>query len=200
MKHRRLALVALSGALAIPAAACGSTTTTSTPPAATATPGTVAAKVTVTDPWARSTVTGATTGAAYLTLTSTTDDALVDAQAPTSIAAQTQLHETTTGASDSMDTGTTMGTTGTSTNTGMAGIQAHDDDPGTTMAGSGEMGMREVDQIDLPAGQTVTLKPGGYHIMLIDLAKPLTNGETFELTLTFQKAPTQKVTVTVRDS
>jgi copper(I)-binding protein len=60
------------------------------------------------------------------------------------------------------------------------------------------MKMRQVDGIDLPAGQTVTLKPGGYHIMLIGLAKPLTEGQSFPLTLTFEKAGTRDVTATVQ--
>ena len=60
------------------------------------------------------------------------------------------------------------------------------------------MKMRDIDGIDLPAGQAVTLKPGGYHIMLTGLAQPLTAGETFPLTLTFDKAGTREVTVTVQ--
>ena len=60
------------------------------------------------------------------------------------------------------------------------------------------MKMRQVDGIDLPAGQTVTLKPGGYHIMLTGLTQPLKEGETFPLSLTFAKAGTQQVTVTVQ--
>jgi hypothetical protein len=60
------------------------------------------------------------------------------------------------------------------------------------------MKMRQVDGIDLPAGQAVTLKPGGYHIMLTCLAQPLTEGQTFPLTLTFDKAGARDVTVTVQ--
>jgi copper(I)-binding protein len=60
------------------------------------------------------------------------------------------------------------------------------------------MKMRQVDGIDLPAGQAVTLKPGGYHIMLTGLAQPLTEGQTFPLTLTFDKAGARDVTVTVQ--
>ena len=60
------------------------------------------------------------------------------------------------------------------------------------------MKMRQVDGIDLPAGQAVTLKPGGYHIMLTGLSQPLTAGQTFPLTLTFEKAGAREVTVTVQ--
>jgi copper(I)-binding protein len=63
---------------------------------------------------------------------------------------------------------------------------------------NGVMKMREVDGIDLPAGQAVTLKPNGYHIMLTGLSHPLKEGETFPLTLTFAKAGSENVTVTVQ--
>jgi periplasmic copper chaperone A len=63
---------------------------------------------------------------------------------------------------------------------------------------NGVMKMRQVDGIDLPAGQTVTLKPGRYHIMLTGLAQPLKDGQTFPLTLTFAKAGAQQVTVSVQ--
>ena len=59
------------------------------------------------------------------------------------------------------------------------------------------MKMRDVDGVDLPAGQSVTLKPGGYHIMLSGLAKPLKEGDSFPLTLNFAKAGTRQVTVSV---
>ena len=45
------------------------------------------------------------------------------------------------------------------------------------------MKMRAVTSLDLPNGQTVSLKPGSYHIMLMGLKKPLSAGETVELTL-----------------
>jgi copper(I)-binding protein len=62
---------------------------------------------------------------------------------------------------------------------------------------NGVMKMRQVDGVDLPPGQKVTLKPGGYHIMLTGLAKPLEAGQSFPLTLDFAKAGAKEVTVTV---
>lgn len=59
------------------------------------------------------------------------------------------------------------------------------------------MKMRPVAGIDIPAGTPVTLKPGGYHIMLTGLMRPLRAGETFPLTLTFEKAGARTVTVAV---
>lgn len=66
----------------------------------------------------------------------------------------------------------------------------------------GMMKMRAVDRIALPAGKAVELKPGGYHVMLMDLAKPLKEGDSVPLKLTFQdkagKTVTQDVNVPVR--
>ena len=42
--------------------------------------------------------------------------------------------------------------------------------------------------LDLPAGKAVELKPGGYHLMLMDLKAPLTKDTTVPVTLTFQDA------------
>ena len=48
------------------------------------------------------------------------------------------------------------------------------------------MKMRAVPVLDLPAGQTVQLKPGGYHVMLMDLKQTLPRGSTVPLTLFFK--------------
>lgn len=50
------------------------------------------------------------------------------------------------------------------------------------------MKMRALPVLDLPAGQTVQLKPGGYHLMLMDLKQPLSKGSTVPLTLRLQDA------------
>jgi periplasmic copper chaperone A len=59
------------------------------------------------------------------------------------------------------------------------------------------MKMRPLAGIDIPAGQVVTLAPGGYHIMLMGLAKPLMAGQSFPLTLTFAKAGMRTVNVAI---
>lgn len=59
------------------------------------------------------------------------------------------------------------------------------------------MKMREVDGIDLPAGQTVEFKPGGFHVMFIGLKAPLKAGGSFPMTLKFQRAGELKVDVQV---
>jgi len=48
------------------------------------------------------------------------------------------------------------------------------------------MRMRAVPKIELPAGRAVELKPGGYHVMLMDLKQPLKQGESVPIRLKFQ--------------
>ena len=47
----------------------------------------------------------------------------------------------------------------------------------------GVMPMREVKAIDLPKGKTVSLQPGGFHIMLMNLKNPIAAGDVIPLTL-----------------
>ena len=42
------------------------------------------------------------------------------------------------------------------------------------------------DGLELPSGRTIELKPGGYHVMLMDLKRPLSEGEQVPMTLTVQ--------------
>jgi hypothetical protein len=138
-------------------------------------------ELSIAEAWARSTPDGQTRSAAYMVITGGQEaDRLVKAAVPTTIAATTEIHETvmaTEGEADGMDEG------------GMGDGDA-----------SGEMTMRPVDGIDVPADGSVELKPGGYHVMFMDLAMPLAAGDTFELTLTFEKAGEKVVTVTVKDA
>ena len=52
----------------------------------------------------------------------------------------------------------------------------------------GVMKMRAVSALDLPANQSVELKPGSYHLMLMDLKAPLAKDASVALTLTFKDA------------
>ncbi len=60
------------------------------------------------------------------------------------------------------------------------------------------MRMRQVDAIDVPAGKTVDLAPGGLHVMFMDLKTPLKTGSSFPLTLKFEKAGAVQVDVKVQ--
>jgi copper(I)-binding protein len=51
----------------------------------------------------------------------------------------------------------------------------------------GVMRMRRVDSLELPAGKTVTLEPGGYHVMLLDINRPLNAGEHDSLKLVIEE-------------
>ena len=50
----------------------------------------------------------------------------------------------------------------------------------------GVMQMRAIDSLKLPAGRRVELKPGGYHVMLEGLARPLAAGDRVPLTFTIE--------------
>jgi len=53
----------------------------------------------------------------------------------------------------------------------------------------GVMKMRELrDGLEIPPGATVELKPGSYHIMMMNLSRPLAKGEKVKGSLTFEKA------------
>jgi periplasmic copper chaperone A len=110
----------------------------------------------ITQPWARATPKGASTGAAYMTITNdgTTPDRVNCASSDAS--AKCQIHSMT------MD--------------------------------NGVMKMRPVEGgLEIKPGETVTLKPSGFHIMFVDLKNPLEQGKTVEVTLQFDKAGTVEV-------
>ena len=53
----------------------------------------------------------------------------------------------------------------------------------------GVMKMRQLPQgLVIKPGETVEFKPGGYHVMFLDLSKPFTQGEAVKATLQFEKA------------
>lgn len=62
----------------------------------------------------------------------------------------------------------------------------------------GMMGMREIEQLAVPAGSTVSLEPGGLHIMLMQLTEELAEGDQVELTLTFTSQGEVPVTLQIR--
>lgn len=135
--------------------------------------------VKVSDTWTRITAPTATTGAVYMNLESTDGDRLVSASVPSGVAGKAEIHETVTSGAD---TGSTMeGDT-------MEGDTAGGEMEGG-MSGDAMMGMREMkDGLELPAGEEVSLEPGGYHVMLLELQAPIVNGDTIPVTLMFEKA------------
>lgn len=195
LPRRRVAVpLALALALGGFLGACGdsdgdSATTTTVAEATTtapeATTTTAEGELSISGAWARTSAKVASAGAVYLEITNSTeeDDALVDAAVDPSVAKMAQLHET-----KMAEDGGSMGSATT-----MSGD--------TSMSGDGGMmTMAEVEEIPIKAGETVSLKPGGYHVMLMELTEPLVAGEKVELTLTFAKAGDRVVEAEVRDT
>ena len=61
----------------------------------------------------------------------------------------------------------------------------------------GRMTMRAVASLDLPAGKLVELKPGGFHIMLMELKQPLREGDTVRISLIVENADRTRRTIDV---
>jgi copper(I)-binding protein len=112
----------------------------------------------------------------YLTVSSDVADELVAAEVPASIAASAELHAT-------------MGGDG-------GGGHSHGGDGG----GGEMMSMGEVDSFPIASGETLTFAPGGNHIMLIDVAEPLTRDTRFTVTLRFDSGRSLDVPVVVADN
>jgi copper(I)-binding protein len=62
---------------------------------------------------------------------------------------------------------------------------------------NGVMQMRPVAALEVKPGSPLVLKPGGYHVMLMELKQPLVAGQSFAVTLTFEKAGAIDATATV---
>lgn len=168
--------------------------TTTTAPDTTAAP---ADALEITGVWARTSPAMVSRGAAYMVIANGTseDDALLSASVDPSIAETVEVHETVA-ADGAGDSGSGMGAAGTPET-----FAGPDSMPATTVGGGATMmQMRPVDRIAIPAGQSVALKPGGYHVMLLDLKAPLKLGSKLEITLTFEKAGEVKVMADVLDA
>lgn len=177
----RKVLVVLA-ALSLTAAACGSDE----------------AGLEISGAWARTSPMGTDIGAGYLVMESPVDDELVGAT--TDIAARVELHEVVMAdmAEGEMSEGEMSD--GEMSEGEMTEGEMSDDMSGGMDDMSGAMVMQQVATIALPAGETVTLEPGGYHLMFIDLVAPLEVGQSFTVTLTFAEAGEREVTFEVRDS
>jgi len=68
----------------------------------------------------------------------------------------------------------------------------------TKTGSGGTMQMSEVSQITLGGKSTTKLEPGGYHIMLMQLAKPLKTGSKIKVTLEFESGPKQTMQAVVK--
>jgi copper(I)-binding protein len=107
----------------------------------------------------------------------TEDDALVGASSP--VSERVEIHETMTMDPSPMPDGSM--------------------EPGATPDSGGMVGMVPIDELPVPAGGEAVLMPGSYHLMFIGLKDPLEVGEKVEVTLSFEKAGSVKVTAEVRE-
>lgn len=139
--------------------------------------------------WARTSPMMAEAGAAYMQISADEATAIVAASVDPSVAGTVELHETVAAghSDDEMNDGE------------MADDEMADDDEMGMADGEMAMTMQQVDSIDLPAGETVSLEPGGIHVMMLDLPDPLESGEEFDLTLTLENGDEVVVGVEVRD-
>jgi copper(I)-binding protein len=124
--------------------------------------------------WSRATAASQTSGVVYLVVAndSDADVVLTGASVPADIATDAQMHETMTESTSS---------------------PSMDDMPGMTT-------MQEVTSVRVRPHHEVTFEPGGYHIMLTDLEKPLATGDTFTITLHRRGGADLTTTVTVEDA
>lgn len=67
----------------------------------------------------------------------------------------------------------------------------------TMQGGNGAMEMKYLEAIDIPAKAPVSLNASGLHVWLADLHQPLRAGQSFPLTLEFEKAGRRPVTVSI---
>lgn len=177
--HRRRA-TALVGAVVlagVATAACGGSSDDAGPAGPSA--------VTVSDAWARD---AGDTGAVYMSIEGgSEDDAVVSVEVAPDVAAEARLHETLVGGGDARSGGTDDA----------AGLAAGD---GPGDGGSGMMSMQQLDQIAIPAHDTVLLAPGGFHVMMPALLRDLRVGETFGVRLTLGSGRTVETAAVVKEA
>lgn len=160
--------------------------------------------VEVSGAWSRATASGATTGVVYLTITGHQTDRLESLSVDRSIASAAELHQMV--AADGTVVAGSGGGGGGMNMPGMSdSAMDHGDDDGGSGGGADPgseqaMIMKPVSGgLAIPSGRDIVLGPGGYHVMLQELAHPLAAGDSFPLVLHFQRAGDQKVDVEVRD-
>ncbi len=153
--------------------------------------------------WARASPMMADAGAAYMQITSASDDRLVSATVDASVAGRVEIHEVVavegSMGDDSMDDESMGDDSMDDESMGDDSMDEESMDDGHMM--DMPMTMRELEGgLVLPAGETVALKPGGYHMMLLELPGPLETGEVFDIELTLESGETHTVSVEVRES
>lgn len=124
--------------------------------------------------WARPTPAGTDEGVVYLTVTADRDDAVVGASVPTSIADEAQLHQTI----------------------GVDGGGGHHGGGGGD--GGDVASMAPTASLPVSPGEPLVFEPGGNHVMLVGLRRPLEAGGRFTLELRMRSGRTVEVPVRVQ--
>ncbi|MFN8504136.1 copper chaperone PCu(A)C [Kouleothrix sp.] len=199
-------LIATLLVAALGLSACGTSDTASAPAAAptsaplpaTAAPTAPASAITITNVWARPAAMGGTAGAKPT-------DAMAGAK-PTDAMAGAKPTDAMAGGMASDMGGANGAMYLTISNSGGApdrllkvvGDIAKSIELHTVIKNGDVMQMRPVEAVDVPANGSVELKPGSFHVMLIGLNRDLKLGDTFEMTLQFEKAGPIKVQAVVK--
>ena len=147
-----------------------------------------AGDIKISEPWARTSPMVAGAGAAYMVIENKASAADFLLGGSSDIAKAVEVHETV-----AIESVAPMESTGMGAESPMAS-------GGGMGTGGSMMGMQKMDRLEIPAGGSVELKPGSYHIMLIDLTRELKAGEKIDITLKFEKAGDVKVTAEVREN
>lgn len=124
--------------------------------------------------WSRPTPAGADEGVVYLTVTSDRDDAVVEASVPADVAESAQLHQTMVG--------------------GSGGAHHHG---GGGSADGDTVSMGEAERLPVAPGEPLVFEPGGNHVMLTGLRRPLVAGQRFVLRLRLATGRSVEAPVTV---
>lgn len=155
----------------------------------------------VSDVWARAATAGSNT-AIYMSIKGgSSDDELTGVATDEPLADKLEIHETKLVEPDDSDKSDAPD----GTDDKMMGSTTESTAMGSGAMGSGDNGgkmktMQRVDKIEIPAGESVELAPGGYHVMFTNLHRDFKVGESVEVTLTFENAGEIKVTAEVRES
>jgi len=151
--------------------------------------------VEINDVWARESPPTVTTGAVYMTIRdlSTGGDRLLSVTTDIAEKAELHTHEMVEVGDDDTGTHDMKDMKHGEKHEMKHSEMKHDTSKPTTM-----MRMRQVDSIEIPVDDTVSLQPGGLHVMLFDIAAPLKDQQSFMMTLTFEKAGAVPVTVLVK--
>ncbi len=181
-------LIATLLVAALGLSACGTSDTASAPAAAptsapvpaTAAPTAPASAITITNVWARPAAMGGTAGAKPT-------DAMAGGMASDMGGANGAMYLTISNSGGAPDR--LLKVVGDIAKS----IELH-----TVIKNGDVMQMRPVEAVDVPANGSVELKPGSFHVMLIGLNRDLKLGDTFEMTLQFEKAGPIKVQAVVK--